>query len=191
MRRNLQVDINRTASTSRRNALGVRGPKHSTALLLREQNRERFEDSFIWTFVRHPFDRILSEWKHRHTYHGGEDLNAWLKDLFTPGGRTPEKPLQSYRERLFWPQTCWIMDGEGRLLTDWIGHYETLQEDWQTLCRDHLNIVPPELPHRNEADDRRGWREVFSPVSVRLMSIWFRDDFERLGYSEPYPYEVE
>lgn len=171
------VDINRTASSSVREALNInRRPKHTTALHLRREAPE----AFLFSFVRHPYGRVLSQWKHRETYHGGEAFSEWLRRVYMPPYRRGNQPEERYRRRLWWPQRRWLCDEDGDIAVDWVGTFESLGVHFEVLCN-HVD-VDAQLPHRNRAHDRRRWWEVYSNKDKRIVAVAHGQDFNEFNY---------
>jgi hypothetical protein len=48
------------------------------------------------------------------------------------------------------PQYDFLFDEQGRLLVDFVGRYESLQADFDTVCA-RLGIPPTPLPHENRS----------------------------------------
>ncbi len=108
--------------------------------------REMFDSYFRFSFVRNPWARMVSFYRHtqcdqRYTFH-----DFVLKHL-------PEFLLPR-REWFFRPQWDYLHDGEGRLLVDFVGRFERLQEDFDVVC-ERLGIGPHHLPHVNRGEARR------------------------------------
>ncbi len=74
------------------------------------------------------------------------------------------------------------MDLHGNLLVDFIGHYERLQPDYDTVC-ERIGVARRELPHRRKAANRRDYRTYYTDRTADLIAEYFRDDIERFGYS--------
>jgi hypothetical protein len=107
---------------------------------------EQFQAYFKFSFVRNPWDRIVSEYRYRG-YPVRFDFKTYLfKRLPKPGF------TDIYCHIL--PQSDFLFDEGGTLLVDFVGRYESLQTDFDTVCA-RLGIPPRELPHVNRAEDVR------------------------------------
>ena len=107
---------------------------------------EQFEGYFKFSFVRNPWDRIISEYKYRG-YPIRLDFKTYLfKHLPKPGF------TDTYCHIL--PQYDFLFDERGTLLVDFVGRYESLQADFDTVCA-RLGISPRPLPHVNRSEDVR------------------------------------
>jgi hypothetical protein len=72
------------------------------------------------------------------------------------------------------PQYDMLHDADGRLLVDFVGRFESLQEDFRRVCA-KLGIESAELPHRNRSDKK-------SRETRRKLRNWLYSNGEnRLG----------
>lgn len=85
-----------------------------------------FDGYFKFSFVRNPWDRIVSEYKYRgHPLR--MDCKTYLfKHLPTPGF------TDAYCHIV--PQYDFVHDERGTLLADFVGRYESLQADFEVVC---------------------------------------------------------
>jgi hypothetical protein len=105
-------------------------------------SQEQFETYFKFSFVRNPWDRMVSEYKYRgHPMR--MSFKTWLLGHLPPPGFTDH-----YCHLV--PQHEFIYDGEGRLLVDFVGRFESLQADFDAVC-ERLGIPRAFLPHENRS----------------------------------------
>ena len=103
---------------------------------------EQFASYFKFSFVRNPWDRIVSEYKYRG-YPVKIDFKTYLfKRLPAPGW------TDTYRHII--PQYDFLHDEAGKLLVDFVGRYESLQADFDTVCA-RVGIPPTPLPQVNRS----------------------------------------
>jgi len=130
----------------------AKGPErlaHLTAqeyIELQYLTRPQFESAFSFSFVRNPWDRIVSEYRYRRGY-----LRCGFKDYLMH--ELPE-PGMSDSSRHILAQKEFIFDGEGNQLVDFIGRFEDLQSDFEEVCR-RAGIEPDFLPRAKEASGAR------------------------------------
>ena len=101
-----------------------------------------FNAYFKFAFVRNPWDRIVSEYKfrrHSHRY----DFKTFLFQHF---------PIPSWSDEYchIIPQYHYIVDGQENILVDFVGKYENLKKDFDTVCK-KLGISQADLPHTNKS----------------------------------------
>src|SRR5690606_28927425 len=68
----------------------------------------------------------------------------------------------------------------GRPMTDFVGRYERLDEDWEQLRR---RFGFDALPHLNRST-HRDYRDAYSPELARVAVRRYRQDIELFGYQE-------
>jgi hypothetical protein len=127
---------------------------------------EQFESYFKFSFVRNPWDRIVSEYKYRG-YPVKIDFKTYLfKHLPAPGW------TDTYCHSI--PQYDFLYDEGGRLLVDFVGRYESLQADFDTVCT-RVGIPPTPLPRVNRSLEEtrpNTFRELRRQVR---RAIWSRE----------------
>lgn len=181
------IHISKSAGTSIAMALFNELPYHYTSVQYRVIfGRRDFGDYYKFAFVRNPWDRLYSAWN--FLKQGGWDENdaAWSEknlghiDSFNDFvcGWLDKKRLYSYIH--FWPQTCFISDRSGKCLVDFIGYFETLQDDFEHVAS-KLGIRT-ELPHKNPSR-RSDYRNIYTLESIDRVADLYKNDIDRLGYS--------
>ncbi|MBM9514826.1 sulfotransferase family protein [Desulfogranum marinum] len=104
--------------------------------------KELFDSYFKFAFVRNPWDRLVSEYRYRmhaHEY----SFKEFLFEHFP-------KPSWNDEYCHVIPQYDFLHDEKGNLLVDFVGRFETLQEDFFYVC-EKLNIKKRVLLHRNKS----------------------------------------
>jgi hypothetical protein len=95
------------------------------------------------------------------------------------------------------PQYDMLHDNNGELLVDFVGRFESLQQDFDKVC-EHLGIEESQLPHRNRSDKKsrdlkrktRNW--LFANGENQLRSLAdFYDDETREAVAEYYRKDIE
>ena len=154
------IHIPKTGGTSIRSALGM-GPRpyHVTAKAMWQKYPE-WTSKFAFAFVRNPWDRLVS-WVHRTS------AITWPPDRFDQLGLEP--------------QVDYILDENGKPLVNFIGRFESLADDFNTICG-HLGIATPELHHLNRSEHRH-YRECYDETAMQFVTDNYAEDIERFGYS--------
>jgi hypothetical protein len=152
-------------------------------------SQEEFSRLFKFSFVRNPWARILSEYRYRNYFQHRSFRDFVLNKL--------PRPDWDDKYRHVMPQYDMLHDNNGKLLVDFVGRFESLQEDFDKVC-DHLGIEESQLPHRNRSDKKsrdlkrktRNW--MFANGENQLRSLAdFYDDETREAVAEFYRKDIE
>ncbi|HWI41271.1 MAG TPA: sulfotransferase family 2 domain-containing protein [Verrucomicrobiae bacterium] len=150
-------------------------PVHVTARTVRSCLPPQVYDSmFKFAFVRNPWDRLVSWYgflqkQKDHRYH------------------QRVKGMKSFEEFLQWEtgrgdgfsQYHAVCDAGGKLIVDFIGYYERLNEDFARVC----SIIGSEvtLPHLNRSV-HKDYREYYTAETRELVARHYHRDIELFGY---------
>jgi len=162
--------------------LGIKFPRHAKIIAAKEMlPDELFESLFKFAFVRNPWDLQVSSFHHirRERPH----VMSHIKDFtqFIHWKMDPERPYQYHVDTSMELQSDYLVDLRGKLLTDFVGRYENLQDDFDTVC-DRVGMSKRRLPHRRKATDRDDYRRYYSDNLVEKVGDWFKADIEHFGY---------
>lgn len=151
----------------------VEFPEHVTANTV--QNclpPEMYSQLFKFAFVRNPWDRLVSRYSYllrnenhpRHQFvkrmNGFENYVEWeiARGMF---------------------QHKYVCDTDGKLIVDFIGYFERLQEDFAKVCAQlKVNV---QLPQANSSS-HKDYRTYFTPALRDLVAKHFQRDTELFGY---------
>jgi chondroitin 4-sulfotransferase 11 len=140
---------------------------------------ERWERYFKFAFVRNPWDRLVS-WYHMcmqvatpNAFSAYVRANAPTFDAFVTGAGS------GMGERTTHNQLDYITDENGAPMLDFVGRYETLQQDFARIG-DKLGLDCP-LPHVNRSQ-HRDYREYYSDTTRRIVAERFARDIAYFGY---------
>lgn len=135
-----------------------------------------FDDCYSFGFVRNPWDRLISGYHYaqqtpRHPEH------AIVRDL------TNVSDFITYRENNS-PvmQSDLLFDEKDRQLVTKIGRFETLRQDFDSICVD-LNITAS-LKKTNSSTREADWRTYFTDKDFKRVGQIYRRDIELFGYDQ-------
>jgi len=125
-------------------------------------NQAEFDEYFKFAFVRNPWDRIVSEYKYRGHYN-----KYSLKEF-----------LFHHMPRRCWsdeychiiPQYDFLYDSNGKLLVDFVGKFENLQEDYDKVC-EKLNIEKHMVLHQNKSSGIRRNTNLLRVVKAMIRDM--------------------
>jgi Sulfotransferase family len=190
------VHVQKTGGNSVRTALGadIFDPyKHFFARELRDIHGEAtWESCFKFTFVRNPWDRLVSWWSMI------DEARDYVDPTQPPNGffgyvleraRSFEEFLlhcrdeiidSDGRKHIFRNQIDYLVDDSGRIIVDFVGRYERLQESFDEISR-RLGRTPVELPRTN-VSRHRDYREYYTPALAEIVAGHYARDIEAFGY---------
>jgi Sulfotransferase family len=132
-----------------------------------------FERFFKFAFVRNPFDRFVSYCSFITRQKGQFD-------------RDPKAVMRHFLANppwdhiLFQPQHQFVTDDEGRLLTDYIGRVEQMQDSYDEMAR-RIGIPTVSLARVNSSR-RRDYRDYYDPALIDGVAKLYARDLELFGY---------
>jgi len=152
-----------------------------------------FDRLFKFSFVRNPWERIVSEYRYRNYFHH-RSFRDFLKH------RLPA-PSWDDKYRHIMSQYDMLHDQQGKLLVDFVGRFESLQRDFTQVCS-QLGIADSKLPHRNPSDKKsrnlkrklRNWLyfngenrkehylDFYDEETIDIVSRLYIKDIEAFGY---------
>ncbi len=135
-----------------------------------------FDRYFKFSFVRNPWARVVSlyfrnEGKPMRDKMSFEEFVDWIQyssdtSVFVSGKKN---------------QTDWFLDEDGSEAMDFVGKFETIHADWQTIA---AKIgAPLELPHLNAGVEKLPYTDYYNSKTREIISNKFRKDIERFGYT--------
>lgn len=134
---------------------------------------EVYKGLFKFAFVRNPWDRLVSRY-------------AYLLKVEDHRRHKFVQRMKNFDEYVAWEirrakffQYTYVTGSNGKLIVDFIGHYERLQEDFAKVCASLK--VQAELPRINTSS-HRDYRSYYSPETRKRVGDYFQRDCELFGY---------
>ena len=153
---------------------------------------EKFSQYFSFSFVRNPWDRVVSEYKYRKYPFSFNDF--LFKKFPTPSDDNYEHGLDAYRHVL--PQADFLFDAAGEQLVDFIGRFERLKDDFHYVS-EKVTGLKAALPHKNKSDtsiakklsnmikrsDYSHYSSYYNDEARAFVAEKYKRDIEMFGYS--------
>ncbi|MEZ6318604.1 MAG: sulfotransferase family 2 domain-containing protein [Phycisphaerales bacterium] len=147
------------------------------------------EGYFVFSFVRNPWDRLVSWWNHHQTATPETAWHAWMTREGIEGfgdwlRRDPYVRLVNGGARgVRVPQLAYLCDARTGRRADFVGRYETLEDDFRRVC-DRIGVEAPTLGHvRPKGTLPHGAYAAYYDAGLRdLVAAWYDCDIEAFGY---------
>lgn len=178
--------------------------KHSNACQIRSYvGAKRWDDFFVFSFVRHPFERVRSLYKYFAMMSERRNemrfRNILYRTPFLEGGDPLKWPgLQAYRETSSFSefirhpgfrqdpgshcQCDMLLDANGRMLADFVGHFDRLEEDFGHVAS-RIGLPQARLPRHNISRSANRVDVTLSEEDTGYLREIYARDFERLGFN--------
>jgi hypothetical protein len=133
----------------------------------------KFAEYFKFAFVRNPFDRFISYCSFITRERGGfktDPQKVMRRVLANP----PSEHV------LFWPQNTFLVDGEGKLLTDYVGRVETMQQSFEFIAS-KIGVPAVQLDKVN-ATERSAYRDYYDQELIDGVAKLYADDLRLFEY---------
>ena len=133
----------------------------------------KFAEYFKFAFVRNPFDRFIS-----YCSFITRERGAFKTDPQKVMRRVLANPPSEHV--LFWPQNTFLVDGEGKLLTDYIGRVETMQQSFEFIAS-KIGVPAVQLEKVN-ATERSAYRDYYDQELIDGVAKLYADDLKLFEY---------
>ena len=174
------IHVNKTGGSSIGKALGM-PLEHKTALeKIAQLGQKKWDNCYTFAVVRNPWDKVVSHYHYRvQTNQTGLaktkiDFKQWVKLCYEQ-----QHPTYYDKPKMFQPQTDWISDQQGKILVNQICRFETLNEDFLTLCKAIGKSA--KLPHI-KISDRGKYTDYYDDETAEIVRKWFKKDIDLFGY---------
>jgi hypothetical protein len=196
------VPIPKVACTSLKTVcagiLGLHGNVHfevAWPLVELELLRAEHPDAFVFSFVRNPWDRLLSCFRSKivpgrqdEHYRDGVEFNFWKYGSLFRGDMSFREFVQATAsipdeeaDIHFGSQYRHVMDADGAVLVDFLGRFESLARDFRRVC-DRLGITDVALAHLHRTDGAT-YATYYDPHTRDLVAERWARDVQTFAYS--------
>jgi len=141
------------------------------------------ENHFKFSIVRNPFDWVVSWYFYRKSNSiprgkanpnctDGIEFKEWLVN--------PESTAYNEKGIGLTMSQLDTIQGNEKISLDFVGKYENLQEDFNTIC-DKIGIPRQELLHKNKSKHKH-YTEYYDDVTREIVAKKYAKDIEYFGY---------
>ena len=179
--------INKTAGSSVEEGVGLKF-QHKTAPELRQEvGQDRWNAGFSFSFVRNPWDRVVSLYHWRVKTNQTQlaerpvPFSDWVVRSFGE-----QNPAYYDKPRMFMQQIDWLTDFEpgrrGEILVDFVGRYENLELHYDHIISASKSNQAKPLPHMKPSERNKNYVPYYAPQTAEIIADWFADDIREFGY---------
>ena len=190
------VHIQKTGGNAICTALGERPSppeKHFFARdLIEVYGQHNWNTYFKFAIVRNPWDRLVSWWSMIDANRSVlEKKQHWsnFQRFIVERARTFDEFLENCdveindkdgKKWIYRNQIDYLADTSGRLLVDYVGRFESLQQDFDFITKKTLGHSVP-IPHVNRSQHRH-YSKYYTPELVDKVAHRFQRDIKLFGY---------
>lgn len=188
------IHIPQNAGTSITEAFNLPASNHYTAKELQWwMGRRCFNRFFSFCIIRNPYDRLVSlyhntrlERSQPHAILADDHLREHtdyelLKDASLD--QCADLLLEGKLSKLWNPQTDWFLDDNGEILVTYVGHYETLDQDFIFLTQ-QIQGAMRQFPIMNSSHRRIAYSGELTDYARAAANHFYRRDFATFAYQQ-------
>ncbi len=138
-----------------------------------------WNESFKFAFVRNPWDRLVSWYHMCMQVPTPNRFAAYIRQNAPTFGDFITRTTTGMGARTTRNQLDYVSGDNGELIVDFIGRYEQLQSDLDTVG-ERLGF-PATLPHLNRSA-HRDYREYYTTETREIVAARFARDVQQFGY---------
>lgn len=181
------IHIPKAAGTSVAMTLFGEGSRHLRYREYEQANPRKFAEYFKFSFVRNPWSRLYSAYSFLKKGGMNEMDRRWAEehlacfndfDSFVKEWITPEN-IRSWIH--FYPQHYFICDDALNLKMDFVGRFETLNQDFAHV-QHQLSMPVTPLPHINPTAGQDSYVDHYSDEARAIVASAYRDDIRLFSY---------
>ena len=156
-----------------------------------------YRDYFKFTFVRNPWDRLVSCYSQklldvkRHSIGQRSNLSPAVSGIELYKGMPFDDFVQAVhaipdeQANVHFSSQCeTVCDEDGRIMADFVGHFETLEKDFSYVA-EKIGAPELQLPHLLRSRNRQGrsYADFYDDRLAKLVYERYTKDIELFGYS--------
>ncbi len=154
--------------------------KHASLFKLIEELGPEAEDYFKFSFVRNPWDRLVSAYHYIIARRTNLELVAHHENFDSFLSSFIDDPSHYLGIPYFRPQANFLLSPEGESPLDFLGRFETLEQDLAVVLK---NIGGRRLFFRHrKKSKRRDYRTYYSPETCAAVGEVYKRDVEHFRY---------
>jgi len=139
--------------------------------------RPEVKDYYWFTFVRNPWDRMVSAYCYLKPMHDKKygSFEGWI------GHIEKTQRLKGFPEGSHYLSQVSYLDDDRPM--DFVGRFENIKSDWNKICR-NLGMGSIELKNTNisRLRNKMDYKEFYDNTTKEIISSMYREDIDRFEY---------
>ena len=168
---------------------GVYELDHATPEIFIKFVDQRFLDSYFkFTFVRNPWDRLLSEYLRKEKYNDnrfidieGMNFTKFVKNLYERFHEVLNGSQSHEAISHFIPQYQFVFDSSGNKFVDFIGKFENLDHDLK-IAASKIGLMSVQLIN-SHATTHDSYVEYYEEETINLVAQMYEQDIQTFDYT--------
>ena len=173
----LFIHIPKTAGTSIKR-LGFRDQGHHK----RAVEVDGLDKYFSFCFIRNPYEKVLSSYFFTKS-RGNFTQYDTFKDMVLDYQYARERD-DDFARHYHHTMTEFIMDEDGNVLVDYVGHFDNLHEDFKKMQIQNGVSNPKELGIHLNKTNHKHWSEYYDEETASIIYEHWKDDFENFNFNK-------
>ena len=182
------IHIPKNAGISIETALFNQKVGHKFLIAFKAHDQYKFSNYFKFSFVRNPYDRLLSAFFFMKKGGRNKTDQMWsqknLSEIQTFQDFVLNLKSDSFAKKImrwqhFRPQLDYITDEKNNIALDYMGRVETIESDIKKI-QSKLNLESISLGHLNKS--QKVSKDYYNENLKDIVKKRYQKDFEQLGY---------
>lgn len=182
------IHINKNGGSSVEKVLNLRDQVHLPYYAIEDiLGVGRAKNIKIFTMVRNPYDRIVSQYHYRldNNQYGIKDKNLSFKDFCRLAYLNREESVINY-PLMFKTQYDWLKDYKNGINhVDYIGKFENFNDSLVQMAKlINLDINSLVVPQKRSSKREKDWELYYDDETRNIIYNFFKIDFESFDYPQ-------
>lgn len=138
-----------------------------------DQRGYRWDDYFKFVFIRNPWERAVSEYEYyRQIMIKNKDKPDFNINLTKMAIHQPPKNFIMRNLNSGWYPHNYIFDKDGKLMVDFVGKVENMEQDFEKVVKKilpNVHITQWRLPHMNTTTKDKSYRDYYDDESIEYI----------------------